>query len=89
MSVFERFRRRRAAIVCRQAVALMSDYLDDRLPTGDALRLEAHLAGCPHCSEYLRQLRLTLDALGRIDPDDVAPEVLEEIVDIYRQWRAG
>jgi hypothetical protein len=38
---------RRRALVCRQAVRLMTDYLDRR----DRDRLEAHLAGCPHCSE--------------------------------------
>ena len=35
---------RRRALVCRDAVALMSDYLDRRLPTREAKRLERHLA---------------------------------------------
>ena len=49
-------RRREREIVCRQAVELMSDYVDGVLPERERARLEAHLAGCPHCSEYLAQI---------------------------------
>ena len=38
---------RRRALVCRDAVALMSDYLDRRLPARDAKRLEAPPGGLP------------------------------------------
>ena len=82
------FWRRRRAIVCRQAVALMADYLDGRLPASDVLRLESHLAGCPHCSEYLAQLRVTIDALGRAEPDALTEDALDELVDLYRRWNA-
>ncbi|HEY7627964.1 MAG TPA: zf-HC2 domain-containing protein [Ilumatobacteraceae bacterium] len=80
--------RRRAALVCRQAVALMADYLDGRLTTTDARRLETHLAACPHCSEYLAQLRVTIDALGHAEPDELSQEALDDLVDLYRRWRA-
>lgn len=79
---------RRRAIVCRQAVALMAGYLDGALSGRDRARLEAHLAGCPHCSEYLAQLRVTIDALGRVEPDDLSPDALDELVSLYRRWRA-
>jgi anti-sigma factor RsiW len=88
MSPFARFRRRRP-LACRQAVALMGDYLDGALRPADAARLEAHLAACPHCSEYLAQIRVTIDALGRVDPDDLSDEALDDLVDLYRRWRAG
>lgn len=82
------FRSRRRAIVCRQAVELMADYLDGALTARDRARLEGHLAGCPHCSEYLAQLRVTIDTLGRVEPDDVPTEALDELVSLYRRWRA-
>jgi len=78
---------RRRALVCRQAVSLMGDYLDGRVAGRDVARLEAHLSGCPHCSEYLAQLRVTIDALGRADPDALSDEALDELVSVYRQWR--
>jgi len=83
-----RFWRRRRALVCRQAVALMSDYLDGRLTPRDLQRLEGHLAACPHCSEYLAQLRATIDALGHAEPEDLSEDALDELVGLYRRWRA-
>jgi anti-sigma factor RsiW len=82
------WRRRRRAIVCRDAVALMADYLEGRLSSVDRSRLEEHLGACEHCSEYLAQLRLTIDALGHADPDALGDEALDELVGLYRQWRA-
>lgn len=87
MSVLS-FRRRRRALVCREAVELMTEYLDGVLPRRDRERLEAHLAACPHCSEHLAQLRVTIDALGRARPEDLEPEALDELVGLYRRWRA-
>ena len=42
--MIRRWMRRRRALVCRQAVALMSDYLDGRLDARDAARVAEHLA---------------------------------------------
>ena len=80
---------RRRAIVCREAVDLMVGYLDDALAPADRRRLEAHLSACPHCSEYLAQLRVTIDALGHVTPEDLSDEVLDELVGLYRSWREG
>jgi len=88
MNVFGFWRRRRA-LVCREAVELMSEYLDDVLPARDRARLEAHLEGCPHCSEHLAQLRVTIETLGRARPEDLDPDALDELVGLYRQWRAS
>lgn len=82
------FRRRRRAIVCRQAVELMAAYLDGALDDRDRDRLEEHLAACPHCSEYLAQIRITIDALGRVEPEELSEEALDDLVSLYRQWRS-
>ena len=79
--------RRRRALVCRQAVALMTDYLDGALPERDRKRLEAHLAGCPHCTEYLAQFQAVIDAAGYVGPDDLSSGSLDELVNLYRSWR--
>ena len=75
-------------IVCRQAVELVTDYLEDILPRRARARFEAHLADCPHCTEYLRQLRETIAAAGYIDPDAVDDDVVADLVTLYRSWRA-
>jgi anti-sigma factor RsiW len=80
-------RRRHRELACREAVELMSDYLDGRLSDADRVRLEQHLADCPYCDEYLAQLRITIDALGRAEPDDLPEAALDELVELYRRWR--
>jgi len=66
----------------------MADYLDGGLAPRDRQRLEGHLAECPHCSEYLAQLRVTIDALGHAEPDALTDDALNELVGLYRRWRA-
>jgi anti-sigma factor RsiW len=81
--------RRRRAIVCRQAVELMSDYLEGALTGRDRARLESHLAGCEHCTACLDQMRATIAALGRVDPESLTPEAQDELVRLYRLWQEG
>ena len=83
------WRRRRRAMVCRDAVALMTAYLDGQLAGSDRERLEAHLADCPHCSEYLAQLRVTIDALGHVEVEALTDEAVTDLVDLYRRWQTG
>jgi anti-sigma factor RsiW len=81
--------RRRRDIVCQQAVELVTDYLEGALSPRDRARFEAHLAGCPHCTEYLEQIRATIAALGRIEPEELAPQARDELVALYRSWQQG
>jgi anti-sigma factor RsiW len=67
----------------------MAAYLDGQLDDGDRVRLEAHLADCPHCSEYLAQLRITIDALGHVEVDELPDEAVDDLVQLYRRWQAG
>jgi len=75
-------------LVCEQAVALVSDYLEGSLTRRDRRRLERHLRGCANCAAYLEQIRLTIEATGRIDPGDLSQAAVDDLVDLYRQWRA-
>jgi len=83
-----RLRLRRRDLVCRQAVELVTDYLEGALARGDRRRYEAHLAGCPHCTEYLAQMRKTIELTGTLTPGDLTPQMQDEFIAVYRQWRA-
>jgi anti-sigma factor RsiW len=83
-----RLRLRRRDLVCQQAVEVVTDYLESRLPRADRRRYEAHLAGCPHCTEYLAQMRKTIELTGTLTPDDLTPQMQDDFVALYRQWRA-
>ena len=80
--------RSRHKIVCQQAVELVTDYLEGRLSRAGRRRFEAHLAGCPHCTEYLAQMRETIRLAGRVTPEDLTPQMRDDLTDLYRRWRA-
>jgi anti-sigma factor RsiW len=81
-----RFRPRRD-IVCREAVELVTDYLDDALSQARRHRFEAHLARCPDCPEYLAQMRAIVALAGHVTPDDLTRRMQEEFISLYRRWR--
>jgi anti-sigma factor RsiW len=80
---------RRGDLVCRQVVELISDYLEGTLPRAQRRRLEAHLRGCDHCGEYLRQIQATIELTGRLRSEDLPPRMREELLDLYRGWLAA
>lgn len=67
-------------LTCREISGLVSDYLDDRLPALARVRFRAHVAMCPHCEEWVRQLEITRMTLGHAAeiavPEEIAPELL-------------
>jgi len=79
----------RREIVCQQVVELVTDYLEGALPRRDRERLEQHLADCPHCAEYLRQMQLTIATVGRVRPADLTSEARADLVALYRRWAEG
>ena len=81
--------RGRRSLACRQAVALVTDYLDGALSRADRARLEAHLADCPHCHTYFEQIRTTIALTGRAEPDLLDAQAQDELIALYRSWRAG
>jgi anti-sigma factor RsiW len=79
---------RRRDVVCQQAVELVTDYLEGTLSRAARRRFEAHLATCPHCTEYLAQMRETISLAGRLAPEDLTPQMRDEFVDLYRRWQS-
>ena len=74
------------ALVCQEAVDLVSDYLDGTLSRRDRRRLEEHLANCDACTAYVEQIRMTIAASGMVRPDDLSPEALETLTDLFRRF---
>ena len=77
----------RSQLVCQQAVELVTDYLEGALSRADRRRFEKHLAGCPHCTEYLAQIRATIVVTGRVTPGDLSPQMRADFIAVYRRWR--
>jgi anti-sigma factor RsiW len=79
--------RRRRPLACQQVVELVTDYLEGVLSRSDQRRFEAHLDDCPHCSEYLHQMRTVITATGHLTPDDLSPQMQDEFIALFRRWK--
>jgi anti-sigma factor RsiW len=79
----------RDMITCRELVELVSDYVEGRLDRLTLARFEEHLAECPPCVRYIEQLRHTIEALGHLPPEPLAPEVERELIAVFRDWRGA
>ena len=73
-------------LTCRQAVELVTDYLEGTLPRRQRRRFEKHLRGCPNCTEYLEQIRATIRLAGRVEPDELDADTREGLLDLYRRY---
>jgi anti-sigma factor RsiW len=78
--------RRRDDLVCREVVEMVNDYLEEVMSRRDRRRLERHLRGCPNCTAYLEQMRITIAETGRLTPEDLTPEARDEFTRLFRQW---
>ena len=76
-------------MTCRDLVELVTEYLEGMLPDDDRARLEAHLAECPYCEEYVAQMRRTVVALGAIPADPVDPARQWDLLEAFRGWRSS
>jgi predicted anti-sigma-YlaC factor YlaD len=76
-------------IPCQEMVELITDYLEGTMSRSRSKRFEAHLAGCENCSEYLRQMRVTIIASGTLREQDLTPEMREEFGEMFRRWQSG
>jgi len=74
-------------MACRELVEVVTDYLEGTLPAADRRRLEEHLEECPYCVEYIKQMRQTIEALGGLSEDSLAPETRQGLLEAFRGWR--
>ena len=76
-------------LVCQEFVELVTDYLEGTLPEAERLRFEAHLAECDGCDRYLDQIRATVATLGHLPAEDLDPDVRDDLLSAFRDWKAG
>jgi len=74
------------AVVCRELVELVTDYLEDRLPSEQRLRFEEHIAICPGCTAYLDQMRLTIFVTGALRAEDLDPHARDAMLAVFREF---
>jgi anti-sigma factor RsiW len=80
-----------AEMSCKELVELVTDYLEDALPTDDRARFEAHLAECPWCVEYVAQIERTIVLVGAsaAERELAGSAAVDVLLRTFRDWTAG
>jgi hypothetical protein len=73
-------------VTCSEVVELVTDYLERSLPVEEAALVEQHLNFCEGCVWYVDQIRATVETVGRIEPEEVPPEMRERLLTAFRGW---
>jgi anti-sigma factor RsiW len=74
-------------IMCKQIVELISDYVEGALGPDEREAVEMHLNLCDGCTDYLRQLRMSIELTGMLPADAFPPELEEELCAAFTRFR--
>jgi len=67
------------SLTCREAIDLLTDYLEAALTPEQLTELEAHLAGCRPCQAYLNTYRQTKALIGRVERVEMPAEMRQRL----------
>jgi anti-sigma factor RsiW len=76
-------------LTCREFVEVLTDYLDNALDPAERAEIERHIVICRGCSNYVEQMRSTIDLLGRLAGDGAGDVGSERLLSMFRAWQAG
>jgi hypothetical protein len=74
-------------MACKEVVEMVTDYLEGTLSFWNRIRFHLHLGMCLGCRIYLKQIRQTISALGRLPQEPVPPAIREELLRRFRYWK--
>jgi anti-sigma factor RsiW len=72
---------------CQEVVELVTDYFEGVLPAETATVFEEHINFCDGCDWYLDQMRTTVATVGRIEDEEVPPEMRDKLLRAFRDWK--
>ena len=74
-------------LTCQEVTEVCTEYLEGRMSLGQRLSFQLHLGMCGHCRVYLRQMKMTIETLGRLDDDPMPTAVRQELITRFRDWK--
>jgi anti-sigma factor RsiW len=72
-------------MTCQEAIDLMGDAIDGRLPPSAGPGFQEHMTECSSCGTYFGQLRLTRQALGSASRPAVSSPHRDELLARFRE----
>jgi len=74
-------------LTCKEVTQLVTEYLEGRMPILQRASFQLHLGMCRHCRAYLRQMRTTIQTLGKLPPEPIPDAVRNELLARFRMMR--
>jgi len=74
-------------MTCKELVELVTEYIEGTLPDDVRMRVEGHLTGCDGCTNYIEQMRQTIQLTGQIREEDLSAEQRDDLLKLFRNWR--
>lgn len=59
----------------------------EALPAEKCARFDYHLSLCGSCREYIKKMRLTVKALGRLTEDSIPERVMQQLMQVFCNWK--
>ena len=76
-------------LTCQELVELITEYLEGTLSRRDRKRVAKHLSNCDGCTGYLEQMRVTIQAMGRLTEESLPEPMKAELLDAFQSWSAS
>ena len=74
-------------LICQEIVEVITDYLEGAMDAELQSSFEAHLAGCPHCTHYVEQMRAMIRVSGTIEAEALTPDFRAGLLAAFREFR--
>ena len=77
------------AMACQELVELVTAYLEGALGRRDRKAFERHVNKCGGCANYVEQIRITIETVGRVSGDNLPQDARDDLVAMFRDWRSA
>ena len=75
-------------LTCKQIAELATAYAEGQLGRLDRVRFQLHLGLCAGCRAYVRQVKATARALGKLPAPELPRELEVELLRRFEGWKA-
>ncbi len=76
-------------LTCKEITELVTAYVEGQLSFTDRLRFRLHIGMCHNCRAYVRQMKATVAALGKLPAPELTPELRDELLRRFDGWKTG